>query len=302
MLHRITLLALASVLLLSSCVSSKKYKDLQAEHENLSQSLDETRKKLRDCEEEKSGISDQLSMKENEWMNKRKELNGQVNRLQEELDFQRKNNTNLLARLEDLSVLTRTESENVRRSLDQLNEQSKYIRDMTEAMQRKDSMNLALVMNLKRSLADVNDEDVTVEVKKGVVYISLSDKMLFRSGSARITSKAQNILAKVAKVLNDQPDMEIMVEGHTDNVPIAIDCIDDNWDLSVKRATAVVRTLQKKYEVAPERMSAAGRSEYMPKESNETAKGRSLNRRTEIIIVPKLDQFFNLMVPQDGSK
>src|SRR5690606_25438037 len=122
-----------------------------------------------------------------------------------------------------------------------------------------------LVMNLKRSLADVNDDDVTVEVKKGVVYISLSDKMLFRSGSSRITSKANSVLAKVAKVLNDQPEMEIMVEGHTDNVPISTECLEDNWDLSVKRATAVVRALQKNYKVAPERMSAAGRSEFLPK-------------------------------------
>lgn len=292
-------MVLAVVLLLPSCVSKKKYLDLQADNENITKSLEETRKRLRDCDEERTSLTNQLSLKEGEWMNKEKEMSGQVNRLQQELDFQRKNNTNLLARLEDLSVLTRTEAENVRRSLDQLNEQSKYIRDMTEAMQRKDSMNLALVMNLKRSLADVNDEDVTVEVKKGVVYISLSDKMLFRSGSSRITSKANDILAKVAKVLNDHKDMEIMVEGHTDNVPISNDCVQDNWDLSVKRATAVVRALQKNYSVAPERMSAAGRSEYLPKESNETAEGRSNNRRTEIIIVPNLDQFFSLMAGQE---
>lgn len=301
MLQRITVLVLAAVLLLPGCVSKKKYLDLQADNENITKSLEETRKRLKDCDDEKASLADQLKLKEGEWMSKEKEMSSQVNRLQEELDFQRKNNTNLLARLEDLSVLTRTEAENVRRSLDQLNEQSKYIRDMTVAMQRKDSMNLALVMNLKRSLADVNDEDVTVEVKKGVVYISLSDKMLFRSGSSRITSKANDILAKVAKVLNDQPDMEIMVEGHTDNVPISNDCVQDNWDLSVKRATAVVRALQKNYKVSPERMSAAGRSEYLPKEANETAEGRSNNRRTEIIIVPRLDQFFNLMAPQASN-
>jgi len=295
-------MALALMLLLPGCVSKKKYLELQADNENLTQSLDETRKRLRDCDDERTSLTNQLALKEGEWMNKEKELNGQVNRLQEELDFQRKNNTNLLARLEDLSVLTRTEAENVRRSLDQLNEQSKYIRDMTVAMQRKDSMNLALVMNLKRSLADVNDEDVTIEVKKGVVYISLSDKMLFRSGSSRITSKANSVLEKVAKVINDHPEMEIMVEGHTDNVPISNDCVQDNWDLSVKRATAVVRALQKNYNVAPERMSAAGRSEYLPKEGNETAQGRSNNRRTEIIIVPKLDQFFELMTMKGDNK
>lgn len=286
------------VLLMPACVSKKKYAELEANNESITKSLEETRKRLKDCDEERNSLRDQMTMKENEWTNKQKEMTGQVQRLQEELDFQRKNNTNLLARLEDLSVLTRTEAENVRRSLDQLNEQSKYIRDMTNAMQRKDSLNLALVMNLKRSLADVNDDDVTVEVKKGVVYISLSDKMLFRSGSSRITSKANSVLAKVAKVLNDQPEMEIMVEGHTDNVPISTECLEDNWDLSVKRATAVVRALQKNYKVAPERMSAAGRSEFLPKDTNDTAEGRSNNRRTEIIIVPRLDQFFELMVPQ----
>ncbi len=298
MLQKISLVALAMVLLLPACVSKKKYAELEANNESITKSLEETRKRLKDCDEERNSLRDQMTMKENEWTNKQKEMTGQVQRLQEELDFQRKNNTNLLARLEDLSVLTRTEAENVRRSLDQLNEQSKYIRDMTNAMQRKDSLNLALVMNLKRSLADVNDDDVTVEVKKGVVYISLSDKMLFRSGSSRITSKANSVLAKVAKVLNDQPEMEIMVEGHTDNVPISTECLEDNWDLSVKRATAVVRALQKNYKVAPERMSAAGRSEFLPKDTNDTAEGRSNNRRTEIIIVPRLDQFFELMVPQ----
>lgn len=298
MLQKISLVALAMVLLMPACVSKKKYAELEANNESITKSLEETRKRLKDCDEERNSLRDQMTMKENEWTNKQKEMTGQVQRLQEELDFQRKNNTNLLARLEDLSVLTRTEAENVRRSLDQLNEQSKYIRDMTNAMQRKDSLNLALVMNLKRSLADVNDDDVTVEVKKGVVYISLSDKMLFRSGSSRITSKANSVLAKVAKVLNDQPEMEIMVEGHTDNVPISTECLEDNWDLSVKRATAVVRALQKNYKVAPERMSAAGRSEFLPKDTNDTAEGRSNNRRTEIIIVPRLDQFFELMVPQ----
>jgi chemotaxis protein MotB len=295
-------MALVMMLFLPSCVSKKKYAALEADYENCTRALDETRKLMKDCDEERKSIANQMKIKEGEWMNKEKELSGKVNRLEEELDFQRKNNTNLLARLEDLSILTRTEAENVRRSLDQLNEQSRYIKDMTKALQRKDSLNMALVMNLKRSLSDVNDEDVKVEVKKGVVYISLSDKMLFRSGSARITAKADAILAKVAKVLNDQSEMEIMVEGHTDNVPIATDCIEDNWDLSVKRATSVVRTLQTKYKVEPQRMSAAGRSEFLAKDTNKTAEGRSNNRRTEIIIVPKLDQFFNLMAEASAQK
>lgn len=162
-------------------------------------------------------------------------------------------------------------------------------------MARKDSLNLSLVMNLKRSLADVNDSDVQIEVKKGVVYISISDKMLFRSGSSTINANASTVLGKVAQVINDHNDLDILVEGHTDNVPINTGCTKDNWDLSAERATAVVRMLQTKYKVNPSRMTAGGRSEYVPKADNATAEGRKTNRRTEIIILPKLDQFFELM-------
>ena len=159
-------------------------------------------------------------------------------------------------------------------------------------------MNLSLVMNLKRSLADVNDEDVTVEVKKGVVYISISDNLMFASGSAVVNAKAVAVLAKVAKVLNDHKELDVLVEGHTDTVPISTDCIQDNWDLSAKRATSVVRVLQTKFDVDPERLTAGGRGEYEPASANKTSKGRKQNRRTEIIVTPKLDQFFSLMTPQ----
>ncbi|MEO1715010.1 MAG: flagellar motor protein MotB, partial [Bacteroidota bacterium] len=181
--------------------------------------------------------------------------------------------------------------------LEAISDQNKYIQGLNASIQQKDSLNLALVMNLKRSLADVNDEDVTVEVKKGVVYISLSDKMLFRSGSSTISSKADDVLSKIAQVVNDHSDFDILVEGHTDNVPISSGCVKDNWDLSVDRATAVVRALQTKYNVDPARMTAGGRSEYVPKADNESLEGRSSNRRTEIIVLPKLDQFFELLSP-----
>jgi chemotaxis protein MotB len=146
-------------------------------------------------------------------------------------------------------------------------------------------------------LADVNDQDITVEVKKGVVYISISDKLLLKSGSAIINKSAEGVVEKIATVLNDHTDLDILVEGHTDNVPIATDCIKDNWDLSAHRATAVVRLLQKKYEVAPDRMTAGGRGEFIPKASNESAEGRAQNRRTEIIVLPDLEQFFRLNTP-----
>ncbi len=215
--------------------------------------------------------------------------------LQEELTYQKNTNANLLDRMADLSVISQAGAENIKKSLETLNKQSEYIRDLNSSIQRKDSVNLILVQNLKRSLSDVNDEDVTVEVKKGVVYISLSDKMLFQSGKYEITSRANEVLGKIAKVVNDHKELDILVEGHTDNVPIKTNCLQDNWDLSVMRATSVVRSLQAKHGVAPERMTAGGRSEFIPKTPNANAQGKALNRRTEIVILPKLDQFFQLL-------
>ena len=217
--------------------------------------------------------------------------------IQEQLDYMKKTNTNLLDRLSDLSVINKSGAESIRKSLDALNEQGKYIKDLNSSIQKKDSVNLSLVMNLKRSLADINDEDVTVEVKKGVVYISISDKLMFASGSANVNSKAETVLAKVAKVVNDHKELDILVEGHTDAVPISTPEFKDNWDLSAKRATSVVRLLQSKFGVDPERMTAGGRGEFVPQSGNNSRAGRKQNRRTEIIVTPKLDQFFNLMAP-----
>jgi len=222
--------------------------------------------------------------------------------IQEQLDYMKKTNTNLLDRLSDLSVINKSGAESIRKSLDALNEQGKYIKDLNSSIQKKDSVNLSLVMNLKRSLADINDEDVTVEVKKGVVYISISDKLMFASGSANVNSKAEAVLAKVAKVVNDHKDLDILVEGHTDAVPISTPEFKDNWDLSAKRATSVVRLLQSKFGVDPERMTAGGRGEYEPQSGNNSRAGRKQNRRTEIIVTPKLDQFFNLMTPPTSGQ
>jgi chemotaxis protein MotB len=252
-----------------------------------------------------------LEAKEKEAQAKDAELNLAKNNLdnaktkeqemKSQMDFLRENNTQLLGRLSDLSVVSKAGAESIKKSLETMEEQGRYIKDLTASLQRKDSLNLQLVMNLKRSLDNINDEDVNIEVKKGVVFISLSDKMLFKSGSHEINKTADNVLAKIAKVVNDHKDMEILVEGHTDNVPIKNDCMKDNWDLSVMRSTAIVRSLQSKYGVDPKRMTAGGRSEYLPKAGNENNAGRSANRRTEIIITPKLDQFFELMKPQGGK-
>lgn len=288
--------ALLVISTLASCVSKKKYSELQNRLDEITRTGSVKDKSIADCQSEKQDLQNMLLRKDGEIGS----LRGQLNRAEEELDHVRKTNTNLLDRLSDLSVVNKTGAESIKKSLEALDQQNKYIKDLTTGMQRKDSVNLALVMNLKRSLADVNDEDVQIEVKKGVVYISLSDKMLFKTASDVINAPAETVLGKVARVLNDHSELDILVEGHTDNVPIANACVKDNWDLSVKRATSVVRMLQTKFGVAPERMTAGGKGEFTPKTTNETDGGRRLNRRTEIIITPKLDQFFQLLTP--GSK
>lgn len=217
--------------------------------------------------------------------------------LEQQTEYFKSTNTNLLERLSDLSVVSMSGAESIKKSLEALNEQNKYIKDLTTSMQRKDSINLVLVMNLKRSLEDFDDEDINIEVKKGVVYVSISDKMLFRTGSYQISNRAEEVIGKIAKIVNDHKELDILVEGHTDNVPISTECMLDNWDLSAKRATSIVRLMQTKFEVQPERLTAGGRSEYIPKTTIETVQGRAVNRRTEIVILPKLDQFFELLEP-----
>src|SRR5688500_16587623 len=162
-------------------------------------------------------------------------------------------------------------------------------------MLRKDPPKMALVINLKGAINDINDSDIEIKVEKSAVYISISDKLLFKSGSFEVADRATVVLGKVAQVLNSKPEIEFLVEGHTDNVPIKNNCIVDNWDLSAKRATAVVRILQNQYKIDPKRMTAGGRSEYMPLQGNETATGKAANRRTRIVILPQLDQFFKLL-------
>jgi chemotaxis protein MotB len=288
----------SSILIMSSCVSKKKLAEAQSEYSTFKaaseNSIAKARTELRDCDKAKTEIESNLRSKEAESDAKSK----QVKALEDQVDYLKKTNTNLLDRMSDLSIVSKSGAESIRKSLETLNDQSKYIKDLNSSVQRKDSLNLALVMTLKRSLADINDDDVTVEVKKGVVYISISDKMLFQSGSAVINPKAEVVLEKVSRVVNDHKELDILVEGHTDNVPIATASMVDNWDLSAKRATSVVRLLQSKFGISPERMTAGGRSEYVPKDNNTTEAGRRMNRRTEIIVTPKLDQFFQMLAGQ----
>lgn len=273
-------------LILSSCVSQKKYTALQNQ-------LDTEEANLSSCRDNlKTTKSDKLILESNLANEK-----SRANKLENQVDYFKSTNTNLLERLSDLSIVSKSGAENISKSLEALNQQNNYIKDLTTSMQRKDSLNLVLVMNLKRSLDDFDDEDINIEVKKGVVYVSISDKMLFRSGSYKINDRAKDVIGKIARIINDHNELDILVEGHTDNVPISTECMVDNWDLSVKRATSIVRLMQTEFNVQPSRMTAGGRSEFVPKTTNETAQGRAVNRRTEIVILPKLDQFFELLEP-----
>lgn len=288
--------------LLTSCVGKKKYdmatKDKMAIEEEMKQikaSLKKSQEEYADLmkkyNEEQARVKSEKQMadaKASEYQTKLKSLENQ-------LDLANKTNTNLLSRLEDLSIISKSGAENIQKSLEAINQQSKYIQGLNTKIQMKDSLNLALVTNLKRSLANINDEDVKVEVRGGLVYVSIADKLLFKSGSYNINATAENVLGKVAQVVNDHKEIDILVEGHTDNVSISTDQIKDNWDLSVLRATAVTRMLQKKFGVDPSRMTAGGKSEYSPKDSNESSSGRQANRRTEIVITPRLDQYIGLM-------
>lgn len=203
----------------------------------------------------------------------------------------------------NLTVLSQSANDNIRETLAQLQQKDKYIQLLQAAKTKADSINLALAVNLKSVLRDgLDDEDVEVKVDKTVVFINLSDKMLYQSGSATLTPRALEVLGKIAAIIQSRPDLEVMVEGYTDNVPIKTACLADNWDLSVMRSTSVVRALQTNFKIDPNRLIAAGRGEYNTLASNDTETGRAVNRRTRIIILPKLDQFYDLLNPSNVPK
>jgi chemotaxis protein MotB len=284
------MLAMTS-LVATSCVSSKKFKAETAKLDDMKKSYSLLEDELKDCEDMKADLLKQKRSLEVE----KDGLQRRIEDLLKQIDFLKENNTTILNQLKDLSVISNAQAESIKKSLENIGAKDAYIQDLQSAISRKDSLNLALVMNLKSALADINDKDVEIKVEKSAVYISISDKMLFKSGSYDVTDKAMVVLEKVARVLKAQPDIEFIVEGHTDSVPIKSSCIKDNWDLSVLRATSVVRILQNNFQLDPKRMTAGGRSEYLPVAENTTADGRSLNRRTRIVIIPQLDQFFKLL-------
>lgn len=263
--------------IMSSCVSSKKYSELEALQKSTNDLLNAATVKLNTCDEEKAAAL------------------ANVASLEEQINFLKSNNQDLISNLGNLTTLSQKGAENLEKSLESLKEKDSRIKSLRDAVTRKDSVTLALVTSLKGVLGNIADEDIEINVEKGVVYVSISDKLLFRSGSFSVNKAAKEVLGKVAKVINDKPELEFMVEGHTDNVPIKVEGTQDNWDLSVRRATAIVRILQKDFGVAPERMTAAGRGEYIPVADNDTSAGRAKNRRTRIVVLPKLDQFYDLI-------
>ncbi len=278
-MKKIILGCLGVTLLLSSCVSQKKFTDLESKQKETQDLLNSATVKLNGCLEDKATASSRLQT------------------LEDQNAFLKSNNQELINNMGNLTTLTTKGAENLEKSLESLQEKDLTIRKLNDAITRRDSVNLSLVQSLKGVLGNLDDEDIEISVEKGVVFVSISDKLLFSSGSYNITKRAKEVLGKVAKVVNNKPDFEFMVEGHTDDVPYRKNgVLLDNWDLSVKRATAVVRILQNDFNVDPKRMTAAGRAEYVPISSTEKAR----NRRTRIVVLPKIDQFYSMI--EEGMK
>jgi len=267
-----------AIIVLASCASTKELEAVKAKHEQTKEELLAVKANLTKCLVEKERYQEKSTL-----------LEGTVTDL-------RKDKQTSLEQVGDLTVLTKGANDNIKETLAQLSKKDKYINKIRAAATKKDSLNLAVAFHLKKELqAGIDDEDIEVNVEKTVVFISISDKLLFTSGSYTISDAASKVLAKVATVVNGQPEMDVMIEGHTDDAPISTAMVKDNWDLSVKRSTAIVRELQGKYAVAPNRLIAAGRSSYAPLVANDTPANKSKNRRTKIIIMPRLNQFFNLL-------
>ncbi len=281
-MKKIYLLIISISVLIPSCVSQKKYAALEAMNQQNKDLLNSATVKLNTCIDEKAGAE------------------AEVKSLKEQVTFLTNNNQELINTMGNLTTLSQKGAENLEKSLESMKEKDLTINSMRDAVTRRDSVTLALVTSLKGTFIDINDKDIEVNVEKGVVFISISDKLLFNSGSYVVSERAKEVLGKVAKVVLDKPEIEFMVEGHTDNKSIQNEVLLDNWDLSVKRATSVVRVLQNDFGVQPERMTAAGRSFYVPVADNDTAENRSKNRRTRIVVLPKLDQFYDLL--EQGMK
>ena len=290
-LFKIFGLLITITLVFTGCVSNKKFNKLKNEDQMKYDALFKTNQTLdvdlKNCNNKTTELTQANTALQDENAN-----------LKKNLELLKENNTTMLKQLEGLSVLTSTQAASIKQSLENIGQKDIYIQDLQKEMARKDSLNMALVMNLKGAIGNLDDKDINIKVDKGVVFIDISDKLLFTSGKYDIRQQAKEVLGKVATVLKAQPHIEFMVEGHTDNVKYNKPPLVDNWDLSVKRSTAVVRVLQKQYGLDPTHIIAAGRSEYVPLQPNDTPEGRAVNRRTRIVILPELDQFFKLLEPK----
>ena len=281
-------------LLFTACVSKKQYEDLQNQFKletlngvKAAEDIGRLARQLSSCEQDRARLEASLDGRQD-----------QIKQLQDQVKDAQVQRDRVVEQVGDLTVLSQSANENITATLSQLEGKDKYIRLLQAAKSKSDSLNLALAVNLKSVLTKgIQDDDIEVRVDKTVVFVNLSDKMLYQSGSYTITSRASEVLSKIAQIVQSRPDLEIMVEGYTDSVPISSDCVKDNWDLSVLRATAVARALQINHGVDPNRLIAAGRGQYNALANNNTEEGRSTNRRTRIIILPKIDQFYDLLNP-----
>lgn len=306
-----TIVFLFVTLLMSSCVVTKQqYQALEATLAEKDKELENANKDLARYEANIKDYMNKLNACENDKVKLQGELNAangkvtlreeQIADLKDQVDDYKKQRDKQIDQVGDLTDLSSKATDNIKETLSQLGKKDEYIQFLQLAKTRQDSINLALSANLKTVLQDgIADEDIEVKVDKTVVFINLSDKMLYKSGSSNLTDRANEVLGKIAKIVQSRPELEVMVEGYTDSIPIKTQCFDDNWDLSVKRATSVVRALQTKYAVDPNRLIAAGRGQYNALASNETKAGRAINRRTRIIILPRIDQFYDLLNPNN---
>jgi chemotaxis protein MotB len=277
MKKKVFLFAATAAILLSSCASKKELQSCRDENKSLTSTLLTTKEdlagknaRITSLEEQLRGMQQALKASEQKY-----------SKLQESLDKSLSNASQNNVSIEKL--------------VDQINESNQYIRHLVEVKSKSDSLNMVLTNNLTRSLSKEEMKEVDVQVLKGVVYISLADNMLYKSGSYEINDRAAETLSKIAKIIKDYKDYDVLIEGNTDNVPISRENIRNNWDLSCLRASSVVQALQNKYGVDPKRLTAGGRGEYNPLQSNDTEVGKQRNRRTQIIITPKLDEFMELI-------
>ena len=275
-MKKLILTILTVSVLFPSCISKKDYAALEATSKQNKDLLNTATIKLNACIEDKSNSEASLKT------------------LKDQVAFLKANNQDLINNMGNLTTLSQKGAENLEKSLESMKEKDLTINTMRDAVTRRDSVTLALVTSLKGTFIDINDKDIEVNVEKGVVFISISDKLLFNSGSYVVSERAKEVLGKVAKVVLDKPEIEFLVEGHTDDQSIQNEVLLDNWDLSVKRATAIVRALEG-LGVGPERLVAAGRSQYVPLVPNTTAENRATNRRTRILVLPKIDQFYDMI-------